>query len=118
MSGMQMDEDFAKIMQMDSQKLIENLNEIEVQQLQLMAWDFFSAYKMGDNQRCGRIFQIICDITEVKAELPSIQDYFKGKKIGKYKGTISLKMASKYVAFISSEVRSLTDNRVKSSPIE
>ena len=96
----------------------EHLNDIEVQQIQLMTWDFFSAYKMGDNQRCGRIFQIICDITEVKVELPTIQEYFKGQKIGKYKNTISLKMASKYVAYVTSQLREMTDNRVKASPID
>lgn len=100
------------------QKVMEHLNDIEVQQIQLMCWDFFSAYKMGDNQRAGRIFQIICDITEIKVELPTLQEYFKGKKIGKYTGTISMKMASKYVAHVTSEIRSMTDPRVKASPIQ
>lgn len=98
--------------------VVEHLNDIEVQQIQLMTWDFFSAYKMGDNQRCARIFQIICDITEAKVELQTLQEYFKGQKIGKYKGTISLKMASKYVAHITSELRGMTDPRIKSSPID
>ena len=112
-------EEIEKMMQSGGGRpVIENLNDIEVQQIQLMCWDFFSAYKMGDNQRCARIFQIICDITEMKVELQSLQEYFKGQKIGKYKGTISLKMASKYVAHITSEVRGMTDPRIKSSPID
>ena len=112
-------EELEKFMQSGGGRPVtENLNDIEVQQIQLMCWDFFSAYKMGDNQRADRIFQIVCDITEIKVELPTIQDYFKGVKIGKYKGTISLKMASKYIAHITSEVRAMTDTRVKATPID
>jgi len=94
------------------------LNEIEMQQIQMMAWDFFSAYKMGDKFRCGRIFQIIVDITKIRQELPTLQDYFRGRKIGRHKGKISIRKAAQYVAFVASTVRQLADPRIQSSPIE
>ena len=96
----------------------QHLNEIEVQQIQMLAWDFFSAYKMGDKFRCGRILQIILDIAKIREELPTLQEYFKGKKITRYRNRISLKMAAQYVAFIASEVKKLVDWRIQSSPIE
>lgn len=97
---------------------VEQLNEFEIQQIQAMAFDFFSAYKMGDRFRCDRIFQIILDIVENKPEIMSLQDYFGGKKITRFKGNIHMKMASKYISYVTSEVRKMMDIRVHSTPIE
>jgi hypothetical protein len=95
------------------------LNEIEIQQIQMMAWDFFSAYKMGDDRRCTVILQIILSITKTRQpQLPTLQQYFKGRKIGRYRNRISTKMAAEYIAFIAAEVRKMSDWRVQPQPIQ
>ena len=96
----------------------QHLNEIEVQQIQMLCWDFFSAYKMGDRYRCGVILQIILDISKIRDELPTLQEYFQGKKITRYRNRISMKMAARYIAFVTSEVKRLVDWRIQSTPIE
>lgn len=96
----------------------EELNRVEIEQIQMMAWDFFSAYKMGDQQRCVRIFQIICDMVDNKEGLVSLQEYYKGRKISIYKGRVDLRLASKYIAFVASTIKELTDWRVKPTAIE
>ena len=96
----------------------EELNRVEIEQVQIMAWDFFNSYKMGDQQRTIRIFHIILHIAKTKRELPTIQEYFKGKRIGRYKHTITLPMASKYVAHLSSEIKRISDWRVQPVPFK
>lgn len=95
-----------------------NLNDIEAQQIQMMAWDFFSAYKMGDKMRCGIILHIILSISKERDEIPTLQEYYNGKKIGRHKSKISIPKAAQYIAFVASKVRQMSDPRVQSSPIE
>lgn len=90
----------------------------EIDQIQMRAWDFFNAYAMGDIQRCIRIFHIIKDMVKTKEDLPSMQDVFKGKKIGRYKHVIEITEAAKYVAIINDEMKKKTDWRVKPTPIK
>jgi len=111
-------EDFAAFAPPEEVSFSQHLNEIEVQQIQMLCWDFFSAYKMGDRQRCGIILQIVLDIAKIREELPTLQDYFRGKKITRYRNRISIKMAARYIAFVTSEVKQLVDWRITSSPIE
>lgn len=96
----------------------EALLRAEMDQLMVLAWDFNNAYKMGDIQRCTRIFHIICDIAKYKEGLPTLQDYFKGERIGRYKDTIDLRYASKYVIYVQDKIKSLNDWRVKPTPIK
>ena len=101
------------------QSINQYINEIEIQQIQMKVWDFFSAYTMGDDRRCTIILGIILNIVKTRQpQLPTLQQYFKGKKIGRFRNRISTKMAAEYVAFVGSEVRKMTDNRIKSVPIE
>lgn len=95
----------------------EELLRTEIDQIQMRAWDFFNAYAMGDIQRCIRIFHIIKNIAKTK-DLPSMQDVFKGKKIGRYKHVIGINEAAKYVAVINDIMKDKSDFRVKASPIK
>jgi hypothetical protein len=91
----------------------EELLRSEMDQILMLAWDFHSSYKVGDIQRCTRIFHIINDIAVTKKDLPTLQDFFEGEKIGRYKDTIDLRYASKYVIAIQDRVKGLNDWRVK-----
>jgi len=121
MAGMSLEE----LMMMGSggsaptQSFNQYINEIEIQQIQMKVWDFFSAYTMGDDRRCTIILGIILNIVKTRQpQLPTLQQYFKGKKIGRFRNRISTKIAAEYVAFIGSEVRKMTDQRIVSKPIE
>ena len=105
------------IMSGRNDNLKEALNRVEIEQVQMMAWNFFSAYQMGDTQRAIRIFHIIKYIAQTKRELPSLQDYFRGRRIGRFKNTITMPEAARYVAVVSSEIKKLTDWRVKPVPM-
>ena len=94
------------------------INNIEIQQIQMMVWDFFSAYKMGDKFRCGNILYIILSIAKVRPQLPTLQDYYKGQKISRHRGMISLRYAAQYIAFVGSECQRMADPRLKSEPID
>lgn len=109
-------EEFEQLIQ-GGNNVKEALNRVEIEQVQMMAWNFFSAYQMGDWQRCIRIFHIIKYISQSKQELPTLQDYFKGRRIGRFKQTITMPEAAKYVAVVSSEIKKLTDWRVKPTPM-
>lgn len=102
----------------DDFRRTESLLSTEMDQIQMLAWDFYSSYKMGDIDRSIRIFHIILDIVEAKPQLPTLQTFFKGAKLGRFKDHIDLNNAAKYIAAIQEEVKKLADWRVKPTPIK
>ena len=110
--------DFEQFAPPEQMTFSQHLNEIEVQQIQMLCWDFFSAYKMGDTIRCTIILQIVLDIAKIRDEIPTLQEYFQGKKITRYRNRISIKMAARYIAFVTSEIKQMVDWRIQSTPIE
>lgn len=97
---------------------IKEIHRTEVEQMLAMVFGFFSAYQMGDTPRMARILSILIAIAKVKQGLPTLQDYFKGRKIGLYRDHITKENASLWVAHISDQLKMLNDPRVKCSPIE
>ena len=85
----------------------------EIEQIQVMGFDFLNAVKGGDKDRRDRIFRIFLELAKTKEGLPSLQEYYAGKKIGFFKHTITEDRAIGYVVYIVDNVRGLADFRVK-----
>ena len=92
-----------------------NLN---IRHIQEFVWSFTRAYENGDMQRCGRIMDIMITLSHNKSEIPTLQQYFGGERIARYKGTIHIDKASEWITFIGELIIDKTEWRVKSEPID
>lgn len=73
--------------------------------------------KLGIMRR-NRIFQYICKIAEQREELPTIQEYARGRVIGVFPGTVTTLNALEYISMIQDRITSLNDWRIQPEPIE
>ena len=90
----------------------------EIEQIQLMGYDFLNAHKMGDIDRCIRIFHIFKELAKSKEGLPDLNEFFGGKKIGFFKHSITVQGAMQYVLNIVDKVRVMNDFRMKPEPMK
>jgi len=91
--------------------------KLDIQHIQEFVWAFTRAYENGDMLRCGRIFDILVTLSHTKDELPTLQEYFGGTKIGRYKSTIHIDKASEWVTYLGEIIIGKTDYRVKPEPV-
>jgi len=91
----------------------EQLLSLNIQHIQEFVWAFKNAYMQGDMQRCGRILDIMITLSHNKEEIPTIQEYFGGERIARYKGTIHIDKASEWITYIGEMIISMTDTSVK-----
>ncbi len=91
-----------------------NLN---IQHIQEFVWAFTRAYENGDIQRCGRILDIMITLSHNKKEIPTLQEYFGGERIARYKGTIHIDKASEWITYIGEMIIEKTDFHVKAERI-
>jgi len=117
------DEDLSKFeSEIDSrleelQKERSRILKLDIQHIQEFVWAFTQAYQNGDMHRCGRILDILITLSHIKEELPTLQEYFGGMKIGRYKGTIHIDKASEWVTYLGEIIIGKTDYRVKPEPV-
>lgn len=90
---------------------------LHIQHIQEFVWSFTRAYENGDMQRCGRIMDIMITFSHNKSEIPTIQEYFGGEKIARYKGTIHIDKASEWITYIGEVIRDKTEWRIEAEPI-
>ena len=90
---------------------------MDIEYIQWICWDFLKAYEWGDTQKCGKIVSILITLSHNKEEIPTLEEYFGGEKIARYKGTIHIDKASEWVVYISEMIKAKTDHRVKPTPI-
>ena len=91
-----------------------NLN---IRHIQEFVWSFTRAYENGDMKRCGRIMDIMITLSHNKAEIPTLQQYYGGERIARYKGTIHIDKASEWITYIGEIIIDKTEWRVESEPI-
>lgn len=90
---------------------------LNIRHIQEFVWSFTRAYENGDMKRCGRIVDIMINISHTKAEIPTLQEYFGGERIARYKGTIHIDKASQWITYIGEIIIEKTEWRVESEPI-
>lgn len=108
----QIDMDIEKRMR-DMRYRKEELLNLNIQHIQEFVWAFKNAYMNGDMQRCGRILDIMITLSHNKEEIPTIQEYFGGERIARYKGTIHIDKASEWITYIGEMIIQKTDMSVK-----
>lgn len=91
-----------------------NLN---IRHIQEFVWSFTRAYENGDMQRCGRIMDIMITLSHNKEEIPTLQQYFGGERIARYKGTIHIDKASEWITWIGELIVAKTEWRIEAEPI-
>ncbi len=101
----------------DLQYRKEEILNLNIRHIQEFVWSFTRAYENGDIKRCGRIFDIMITLSHVKEEIPTLQKYFGGEKIGKYKSTVNIHKASQWITFIGELIMDKEDWRIKPSRI-
>lgn len=89
----------------------------EIEQIQMLTYDYLNADKLGDTMRKIRIFRILVSISKKKQDLTSLQTYYGGKRIGLYRNTITDENAREWVLNMMEDVRHMNDWRVKATPM-
>lgn len=106
------------------QKFSTNLFQSEYNRIILWCYNFSvavvetSPFDKLSIMRRNRIFQYITKLAEQRDEIPTVDEYFKGQKIGIFDGTITTTMAMTYVSMIQDKLMSMNDWRIETSPIE
>ena len=91
--------------------------QIDVTHMQILIFKFWTAYENGENQRAKRVFDIIKTKAKHKEGLKSVQEFFEGKRISRYKNSIDISKASDYVSYIGEQLLQMTDESVKPEPV-
>jgi len=108
-------EDFSGLLSSRAKR--EHLLSIEIEKIQELGWDFFNAVKGDDIRKRDKCFRLLLIIASEKEGLKSLQEYFEGTRIGHKQDQITEEMAIKYVFYIVQNVRGMTDDRVKPTPM-
>jgi len=90
---------------------------IDIQHMQILIFKFYTAYENGENQRAKRIFDIIKMKAKHKDGLQSVQEFFGGKRISRYKKSIDITKASDYVSYVGEQIHNMIDDSVKPEPV-
>jgi len=91
--------------------------QIDVQHMQILIFKFWTAYENGENQRAKRVFDIIKTKAKHKQGIQSVQEFFGGKRISRYKKSIDITKASDYVSYVGEQLLMMTDDSVKPEPV-
>lgn len=108
-------EDFSSLLSSRAKR--EHLLSIEIEKIQELGWDFFNAVKGDDIRKRDKCFRLLLIIASEKEGLKSLQEYFGGIRIGHKQDQITEEMAIKFVFYIVQNVRGMTDDRVKPTPM-
>ena len=110
-----MDEDMER-MQVEIDKRMRDLQfrkdeilNLDIINIQQFVWSFTNAYEHRDMTRCGAILDIMMTLSHTKPEIPTIQDYFGGERIGRYRGTIHSDKASEWITYVGELIKDKTD---------
>ena len=90
----------------------------EIQQIQALCWDYLQADKSRDYLRRNTIFRILMALSKVKRDIPSLQEYFGGKRVGHFRNTITDENARFWVLLIMDRARGMSDTRVSPEPLD
>lgn len=101
----------------DIQYRREEILNLHIKHIQEFVWSFTRAYENGDMQRCGRLISIMITLSHNKPEIPTLQEYFGGEKISRYKGTINIDKASEWITFIGELIIDKTEWRIQAKRI-
>ena len=96
----------------------EEILNLNIRHIQEFVWSFTRAYENGDMQRCARIMDIMISLSHNKPQIPTLQEYFGGERIARYKDTIHIDKASEWITYIGEIIIDMTDWRVQSEPID
>jgi len=108
-------EDFGSLLSSRARR--EHLLGIEIEKIQELGWDFFNAIKVQDLRKRDECFRLLLIIADKKKDLKNLQEYFEGEKIGHKRDQIVDEKAIEYVFYIVQNVRGMTDDRVKPTPM-
>jgi len=92
--------------------------DLNIRHIQEFVWSFTKAYENGDMQRCGRILDIMITLSHNKEQIPTLQEYFGGERIARYKGTIHIDKASEWITYIGEIIIGMTEWRIEAEPID
>lgn len=85
--------------------------------IQWVVWDFQKAYENQDMQRMNNILEILINYSNTKDDLDTLQQYFQGKPIARYKNTIHVHRASEWVSYIGSKIREMQYEGIDYEPV-
>lgn len=91
--------------------------QTDVQHMLILVYKFWTAYENGENQRAKRVFDIIKTKAKHKNGIQSVQEFFGGKRISRYKKSIDITKASDYVSYVGEQILQMTDDSVKPEPV-
>ena len=91
--------------------------QIDIQHMPILIFKFCTAYENGENQRDKRVFDIIKTKAKHKDGIQSVQEFFGGKRISRYKKSIDITKASDYVSYVGEQLLMMTDDSVKPEPV-
>lgn len=96
----------------DLQYRKDEILNLHIQHIQEFVWSFTRAYENGDLKRCERIVEIMINFSHTKSEIPTLQEYFGGERIARYKGTIHIDKASEWITYIGELIKDKTEWRM------
>ena len=91
----------------------------DIQHLMILIFDWRRAYAEGPIMvgRRNRLWKVIISSTKQKEGIKSLQEFFGGRRISRYTGTIDEAMANEYLSYVMEELQRMMDPRVKPTRI-